>query len=162
MTEAVSAIPGVAPKMPWNSESCSNNGLVTPRAFFTQSVLRFEIGVVPRLLRTAQIDIPGPKCRFFNPRNPSRGFSGPENETMDMSFKWLFFFPIWALLSRPKVGKHWLSATRTGQSVQSKSAFSGQKLQKLITNNFTQPQSLILVKQFAQDCKSWPLKVSNP
>ena len=35
----------IAPKIPWNSESCSENGLFTPRAFF------FKIGVGPRFLK---------------------------------------------------------------------------------------------------------------
>ena len=43
------AIPRIAPRIPRNSESCSENGLFTPRAFF---FFFFEIGVVPRFLST--------------------------------------------------------------------------------------------------------------
>ena len=42
----MNVIPRVAPRMPRNSESCSENGRLTPRALY----FFFKIGVVPRFL----------------------------------------------------------------------------------------------------------------
>ena len=98
----MSAIPRVAPRVSRNSESCSKNDLVPPRALFSR-----ENGVFTTLLKYAHVCCRRPKSRRVQHclRNPSPDLR-PRTGRSSGPIGVRVFIQHWARVLAPSWGEH--------------------------------------------------------